>query len=207
LPPVTVTRPLAETQHGVLARDRLRGAVAEDPAAPPRPHQRAQAHPGRAHVGAHGRTREHAGGLAEDEVHLRGQRFGLGAAIRARRVGGAQHGLAQPRHGKEHAAVARARHEQRLGAGQEGTVHHQVHALARGDQGCGAPPADARRGVHRAHAVDPHARGVDHAGRAHLEGFAGSSSRARTPRRGASPAAPVLPAVPVVQQPVHAARG
>src|SRR5258707_9463793 len=46
-----------------------------------------------------------------------------------------QDDLAQPGHGKEHAAIGRLGHEQGVVAGQEVAVHHHVHALAGRDHG------------------------------------------------------------------------
>ena len=152
--------------HRVLARQRL-GVVAF---VVRRLDQRAQADPDRAHVGTRRRFRQVAAGLAEDEVHLLAERCGLAVQVVARRVGGAEDRLAQPRHGEEHAAVGRLRHHQRMRAGHEGAVDDEVHALARRHH------RGARRciglAVHVAHRVHPHAGGVDHAARAQREGFA-----------------------------------
>ena len=95
---------------------------------------------------------------------------GLQCQIVARCVGGAQNDLAQPGHGKEHAAIGGAWHQHRVGPRQEAAVDHQVHALA----GChhGRSGGGVGLAVHVTHSVHPHTRGVDDAARLQREGLA-----------------------------------
>jgi hypothetical protein len=109
------------------------------------------------------RPRQHAGGLVEDEPQLFGVGLGFARQVLARRVGGAQDQLAQPGHGKQDPAVPGLGHQQRVLAGHEVPVDHDVHPLARVTIG----PAPAGR-RHPA-GVDPDARGIDHTTRLHLK--------------------------------------
>ena len=93
--------------------------------------QRPQADPHRPHVAALRCTQQVAPGLLQDEVHLLRKGAGLARQVVARRVGGAEDGLAEPGHGEHHAAVLGLGHQQRVVAGQEAAVDDEVHTLAR----------------------------------------------------------------------------
>ena len=104
--------------------------------------------------------------LLQDEVDFGFKSERLARQIVTRCVGGAQDHLAQPRHGKQHAAIGGFGHHQGLWVGPKTFVHHQVHALTGGHHGLRAAVLLAQR-------IHPHPRGIDHATRLNLVRLAG----------------------------------
>ena len=123
--------------------------------------QRAQTDPDAAHIFAARRLLQILGRFIQDESHFRVKRLRLTRQVLARRVGGAQNHLAQPRHRKQNAAIGRLGHHQGVIGREERFVNHQVHTLA----GCDDRPANAPAGlaVLAAQGIDPDTGGVDHA--------------------------------------------
>ncbi|MNL02291.1 hypothetical protein D3C87_1227920 [compost metagenome] len=147
-------------QNRMFARQRRGGRLAS------RLDQRPQPGPDAGHVGARGVAGQVACRRLQDEIDVVGARAGLQRQVVARRVGGADDGVAVPGHDEQHPAVIGLRNQDRPVAGQEAARDGQVHALARRHHGPRLPV------LHLPHRIDPHPRGIDHAVRAQREGLA-----------------------------------
>ncbi len=119
--------------------------------------QRTQAGPDAGDIVAGGIARQIARGGFQDEVDVVILGARLQRQVTARRVGGADDGVAVPGHQEQHAAVVGLGHQDRAIAGQEAARQRQVYALAGRDHHLRALV------LHAPYRVDPDAGGIDHA--------------------------------------------
>ena len=108
---------------------------------------RGAARPNAGDIIAGGLAAQIAGRRAQDEVHVVRAGVGIQRQVVARGVGGADDGVAVPRHHEQHAAVVGLGNQDGALARQEIARQRQVHALAGRDHGGSVLVFHATHGV------------------------------------------------------------